>query len=262
MNDKSNNWANHLKDLKFWENMESLPTYLRRRWVGGAKEWLAGLHGSKENNMEDLGYTQGEWEYIWSTMLENGAWAVPSITDEFGNPIKDNLAPEMFIKYIAHDVQCNIVVFDLTLGDVQFCSANHLKDNNVLFEAPILLYNTGTHFQSVHPLDQEYFIQYARNIECNQSNPDGNSSANISKTRDWYSNDVKNDQRLLDISQKSLNKSESNQHSDVSDKQAILSRIGEIKAIKKKDRSLEVQREFCRLSMQIKRLNQSKEKKR
>ena len=134
----------------------------------GAREWLAGMHGSKENDMEILGYTQEELNYIWSTMLIDGAWSVPSITDEFGNSIKDNHAPEMFIKYIAHDVQCHLIVFDLTLNTVQFCSANHLKDDNVMFDAPILLYNTGSHFQSVFPLNHEYFIHYVKDFEDKQ----------------------------------------------------------------------------------------------
>ena len=143
----------------------------------GAREWLAGMHGSKENDMEILGYTQEEWNYIWSTMLIDGAWSVPSITDEFGNSIKDNHAPEMFIKYIAHDVQCHLIVFDLTLNTVQFCSANHLKDDNAMFGAPILLYNTGSHFQSVFPLNHEYFIDYAKDFEDNQLSSNAGSSS-------------------------------------------------------------------------------------
>ena len=98
-------------------------------------------------------------------MLEDGASAVPSVKDGFGNTIKENLAPEIFIKYIAHELQCHIIVFDLLLGQVQFCSANHLKDNNASFDSPILLYSTGSHFQSVFPKDQEYFITYTKELE-------------------------------------------------------------------------------------------------
>ena len=71
----------------------------------------------------------------------------------------------MFIKFIAHDLKCHIIVFDLLLGQVQFCSANHLKDNNASFDSPILLYSTGGHFQSVFPKDQELFVNFAKELE-------------------------------------------------------------------------------------------------
>ena len=138
---------------------------MRTRWVMDAAEWMSGGHNSKQNDKEICGYSNEEWTYIWSTLLEDGAWAVPSIKDGFGNTLKENLAPEIFIKYIAHDLQCHIVVFDLLLGQVQFCSANHLKDNNALFDSPILLYATGSHFQAVIPKDQEFFIAYAKELE-------------------------------------------------------------------------------------------------
>ena len=160
----------HLEELKISEYSGNLPTYLRRRWVSGGKEWLSGKHGSKENDKEIFGYSDTEWDYIWSTMMADGAWSVPQITDNHGNPIKDNLAPELLIKFVAHDVRCHIVIFDLALNIVQFCSANHLKDNNVIFDAPILLYTTGTHFQALFPLNHDYFVQYARNLDFSQSN--------------------------------------------------------------------------------------------
>ena len=135
----------------------------------GAAEWMSGRHDSKQNDKEILGYSDEEWNFIWDTMLEDGAWAVPDIKDSLGNTIKGNHAPEMFIKYIAHDLQCHIIVFDLLLGQVQFCSANHVKDENVSFDSPILLYTTGGHFQSVFPKDQEYFINFARELEESHS---------------------------------------------------------------------------------------------
>ena len=67
--------------------------YLRNRFAIGASEWLAGKNGSKRNDKNILDYTDDEWAYIWSTMLEDGAWAVPSIKDELGNIIKQNYAP-------------------------------------------------------------------------------------------------------------------------------------------------------------------------
>ena len=159
-----------MNELKIWENFDNLQMYLRRQWVHGGREWLSGMHGSKENDKDMFGYTDAEWNFIWSTMLSDGAWAVPAITDKYGNIVKDNLAPELFIKFIAHDVRCHVVVFDLILNRVQFCSANHLKDNNVLFDAPILLYNTGTHFQAVYPQNIDYFVNYARDLEHSQAN--------------------------------------------------------------------------------------------
>ena len=111
--------------------------YLRSRFVLGASEWLSGMHGSKENNKQDLGYSDAEWEFIWSTMYEDGSWAVPALKDEDGRIIKENHAPELFVKYAAHDLQCNIIVFDLQNDTVRFLSGNILKDNNVIFKSPL-----------------------------------------------------------------------------------------------------------------------------
>ena len=71
----------------------------------------------------------------------------------------------MMIQFIAHDLHCHIVVFNLLLDTVQFCSGNHLKDNNVVFDSPLMIYSTGSHFQSVFPKSHEYFIQYAHRLE-------------------------------------------------------------------------------------------------
>ena len=143
--------------------------FLRNRWVLGASQWLAGKNGSKENDKIILGYSDQEWEYIWATMIENGAWAVPAIKDMEENIVKENQAPELFIKFIAHDLQCNIVVFDLYNNTVEFCSGNQLLENNVKFVSPLLLYTTGSHFQSVIPKDNENFVQYAIELETKYS---------------------------------------------------------------------------------------------
>ena len=58
--------------------------YLRTRLVLGASEYMAGANGSKQNDKDLFDYTDDEWDYIWSTMLENGSWAVPSIKDDWG----------------------------------------------------------------------------------------------------------------------------------------------------------------------------------
>ena len=126
--------------------------------------WNIGIAMHKEL----LDYSDEEWSFIWHTMIEDRAWAVPDLTDASGVVVKENHAPEILIKYIAHDLQCHIIVFDLVLGQAQFCSANIVKDDNVVFDSPILLYSTGSHFQSVIPKDQEYFINYARELEQHQ----------------------------------------------------------------------------------------------
>ena len=119
--------------------------FLRQRFVIGASEWLAGLHGSKENDKQKLGYTNEEWRLVWSEMLEDGAWALPALKDENGKYKKENLTPEMLIKFVAHDLKTHIIVFDLLLNSIQFCSGNHLRRNNVIFESPLILYATGGH---------------------------------------------------------------------------------------------------------------------
>merc|ERR1712055_985277 len=127
---------------------------------------MAGNNNSLENDKAVLGYTDNEWQYIWSTMLEDGAWAVPSIKDEKdGNVIKENHAPEILIKFIAHDLRANIIVFDLVLDNIQFVSGNLLKKDNVVFDSPLLMYSTGSHFQSVFQTDHEYFVNLARELQ-------------------------------------------------------------------------------------------------
>ena len=148
--------------LQRHEDSGNLVSNLRNHWVIGSSEWMAGLNGSKENFKEILGYSNVEWSFIWSTMAKNGAWNVPNIINEDG--VKINNAPELFINFIAHDLQCNIIIFDLVLRRIQFCSGNRLLDDNVVVECPILLYNTGNHFQAVSPIDHTAFINLARQL--------------------------------------------------------------------------------------------------
>ena len=160
-------WTNLIKDLKFFDKtIEDHTLYLRRRFVIGAKEWMAGMHGSKQNDKLLFDYSDSDWEYIWSTMLKDKAWAVPSVKDKDGKTVKANFAPEILIKYIAHELKSHIIVFDLLLNRVQYLSGNHIKDNNVVFDSPLLLYNTGGHFQSVFQQDHEYFIRFAKELEA------------------------------------------------------------------------------------------------
>ena len=76
----------------------------------GSSEWLAGKHGSLENYKEIFDYSDTEWDYIWSTLKADGAWNVPHIKDSTGNIVKENYAPEMMLKFIAHDLRCHIFV--------------------------------------------------------------------------------------------------------------------------------------------------------
>ena len=90
----------------------------------GAAENMTGKNWSKQDYKAMFAYTDDEWDFIWTTMIEDGAWAVPSIKDREGNYVKDNHAPELLIKYIAHDLRCNIIVFDLALNRIQFLSSS------------------------------------------------------------------------------------------------------------------------------------------
>ena len=162
-------WATLMKNLKFWDDIEDHVMYLRRRWVLGSSEWMSGMNNSKCNDKLVLNYSDDEWTYIWSTMIEDRAWAVSDIKDELGNILKHNYAPELFIKFIAHDLRCHVIIFDLLIDQIQFCSGNHLKSNNVIFESPLLLYYTGSHYQAVFQSNHEFFITFAKKLEAEQS---------------------------------------------------------------------------------------------
>ena len=161
-------WTALMKDMKFWEDMDDHMMYLRRRWVIGSSAWMSGMYGSKQNDKVLLGYTDYEWEFIWATMIEDRAWAVPHIKDAAGKFVKNNDAPEIFIKFIAHDLRCHIIIFDLQLDRIQFCSGNHLKSDNVAFDSPLLLYNTYGHFQAVFQKNHDFFIQFSKQMEAEQ----------------------------------------------------------------------------------------------
>ena len=142
------------RTLKISHKLQGSTRHLRQRWVVGASEWMAGKHGSLQNLKQLFSYSDSEWKYIWSSMIADGAWSVPSIKDSQGNDLKENYAPEIMIKYIAHDIQCHLLIIDLRIGTIQYCSANYLKKNNVAFESLLLLYATGNHFQSVIPCEK------------------------------------------------------------------------------------------------------------
>ena len=104
--DETECWVDLLKKLRIYDEIDIIQ-FLRSRWVLGASEWLAGGNGSNVNDKVVLGYSNKEWDYIWNTMAEDGAWAVPSVTDKSGNVVKGNQATELSMKYIAHDLHCN-----------------------------------------------------------------------------------------------------------------------------------------------------------
>ena len=80
----------------------------------------------------------------------------------------------MLIKFLAHELKTHIIVFDLHHDTIQFCSGNHLKRGNIIFESPLILYATGNHFQSVFQKDHAYFIKLSRELEGQNNHGHGN----------------------------------------------------------------------------------------
>ena len=256
-------WTELLKDFKFYEDMDDADhiNYLRSKFVLGASEWLAGMHGSKENEKSNLGYSDVEWEFIWSTMIEEGAWAVPSLQDHQGNIVKENNAPEMFIKFAAHELKCNIIVFDLQFGTVRYLSGNHLISNNVIFDSPLLLYSTGSHFQAVFQIEHEFFIEYANNFEVEILVPIvtnletiGNDETNLKK--------INKRKPIVNKSKttKKVKRPEENS-SVLADKEAsqdiCLKRLEELKNMKARGRTDDQKKELEKLKKQVARRNKS-----
>ena len=71
--DLNQTWIQLMQDLKVWEEIDDHMMILRRRWVQGSAEWLAGKYESKENDKLVLGYSDYEWEFVWTTMVQDGA---------------------------------------------------------------------------------------------------------------------------------------------------------------------------------------------
>ena len=242
-------WTHLIKRLRLWDDLNTyeLLQFLRHRFVTGAFEWLSGKHDSERNDKDVLGYTDQEWEDIWTPMLEDGAWAVPHLTDSKGKYLKENNAPEMLIKFIAHDLRAHIIVFDLHLQTMQFISGNHLKKDNVLFDSPLLLYATGSHFQSVFQRNHEYFIQLAKDLESNQENS--------SKLRGQEKVSSSNDSMIKEKIATNLGGSNKNLESDFE------LRLKEIKKIKAKDRPAELQKEYNTLMRKRNRASASQDRR-
>ena len=245
-------WTQLLLDLKFFDDLDEKEHVmeLRRRFVYGAADWMAGNNNSLQNDKAVFGYTDNEWQYIWSTMLEDGAWAVPSIKDENnGNIIKENFAPEIFIKFIAHDIRANIIVFDLVLDDIQFVSGNLLKMDNVVFDSPLLMYSTGSHFQSVLQTNYEYFVHLAKKLQdrnicqmCPRERQLDISHGSIMQISRGKEEDLVEDTMNLDVK-------ESVQNLKVGNPDDV--EFEKVRNIRKKDRTTEQQRLFDRISKKI-----------
>ena len=252
---RNETWTNLLREFQFFENMDDHIMYLRRRFVLGAAEWMAGQNGSKQNDKLLFEYTDSQWEYIWMTMLDDGAWAVPGIKDDLGNTVKANDAPEILIKFIAHELKCHIIVFDLVLNRIQFLSGNHVKSGNVVFDSPLLIYSTGGHFQSVFQTDHEYFVKYAKQLD---SENDGfESPSNSSNSLNAESRE--NQSKETDLDQIKLH-SEPTEKSRKSNKE-IDSTIEHIKSIKAKFRTDEQKRMLNAFNQREKRLKETDEMK-
>ena len=74
---------------------------------------------------------------------------------------------------------------------IQFCSGNFLKDDNIIFESPLILYATGNHFQSVFQKDHEYFIQLSHQLDMdNKSENVENSEQNDTTSRSTSYNNM------------------------------------------------------------------------
>ena len=71
--DLNETWCKLLQKLQFYDDIGDHTMFLRTRWALGAAEWLAGGNGSKQNDKEILAYSDEEWDFIWTTMLEDKA---------------------------------------------------------------------------------------------------------------------------------------------------------------------------------------------
>ena len=230
-------WTNLLRELKYFEDTDDHIGYMRRRFVQGAFDWMAGKNGSKQNYKVFFGYTDVEWEYIWSTLSQDGAWAVPSKKNDDGTVIKENWAPEIMIKFIAHDIRCNIIVFDLQLDRIQFISGNHIANNNVIFDSPLLLYSTGSHFQAVFPTDHEFFHEYAKILDKENNSSSLESRANDIQVSDNCPENHSKSSKGIKKEEKLASKNKNGNTDTNENSNDCLLSLQDLKKIKAKDRT-------------------------
>ena len=67
------------RDLEVYNMSGHNTMILRKRWVRGAYEWLAGKHGSLQNLKDVFQYTDDEWSFVWSTLIHDKTWNVQQI---------------------------------------------------------------------------------------------------------------------------------------------------------------------------------------
>ena len=116
---RNETWMELLMDFKIFDGMDDQIMYLRRRFVLGASEWMAGKNGSMQNDKLVFDYTDGEWEFICLKMV-HGLYLASQI--EMKMLSKKKNAPEIMMKLVAHDLKSNIIVFDLQLNIIQVSS--------------------------------------------------------------------------------------------------------------------------------------------
>ena len=134
-------------------------------------------------------------------------------------------------------------------------------DNHVKFASPLILYTTGSHFQSVFPRDHEYFIQYARdlqrkyNVHANSINQEMDiSSEKEENVRKQYSPKQEVQKRKTTV--RAITPSKKTKVEDGVDAlsteiAADISRREKIKKIKPKDRTESEKKEFTQLKVKI-----------
>ena len=195
-------------------------------------------------------------------MNKDKAWSVPNIYDEKGNFLKQNYSPEIMIKYIAHDIQHHIIVIDLQLEMIQFCSGNYLKENNVISNAPILMYSTGSHFQSIFTKNLELFTLLAKKLDEGKEMSCNFSDVNLIINREFATHQSK----LPSIKQKQtqqllIDKNSFHWDSKSYEEEAYTSELtlDQLRMIKNKT---DIQKKlYNKLRKQEQRKHQSKEKK-
>ena len=74
--------ADLFRDLAVYSMPGHNTVILRKRWVVGASEWLAGKYGSLQNLKDIFQYTDDQWRFVWSTLIHDKTWNVPHIKDK------------------------------------------------------------------------------------------------------------------------------------------------------------------------------------
>ena len=184
---------------------------------------------------------------------------MPALRDTEGNYLKENFAPELLIKYAAHKLKCHIIVFDLQLNRIQFCSGNYLKDENVIFDSPMILYATGGHFQSVFAINHEYVSQLTNqpefenrhdSVESHVTSEEISKTSNLLMETKMNNKDTENEIDKTEVS----NEAETAGKSEVEESEWEI-KLNELK--NKRKRTLKETKEYNRLRIKKLRQDQS-----